>query len=158
MRHPLTIVHVALLRLEMAAALVAGTVILLIMTMGLIEIAGRGLFNKPIHGYLDIVEQLMVAVAVFGVSYCQATWGNVRMTLVVGALNGRARWIAETIAERPAKSIQGTVYAAWSTTEYPRSRALEQGKLFLAQAHDPANMLEGQRFFASGKRVEWKKH
>ncbi len=69
----------------------------------------------------------------------------------------RARWIAETIAERPAKSIQGTVYAAWATTEYPRSRALEQGKLFLAQAHDVQNMLEGQRFFSSGKRVEWKK-
>lgn len=69
----------------------------------------------------------------------------------------RARWIAETIAERPAKTIQGTVYAAWSTTEYARSKALEQGKLFLAQAHDPANMFEGQRFFSSGKRVEWKK-
>ena len=72
-------------------------------------------------------------------------------------LQNRARWIAETIAERPAKSIQGTVYAAWSTTEHPRSRALEQSKLYLAQAHDPANMAEGQRFFSSGKRVEWKK-
>ena len=72
-------------------------------------------------------------------------------------LQDRARWIAETIAERPAKSIQGTVYAAWATREYPRSRALELGKLFLAQAHDPKNMFEGQKFFSSGKRVEWKK-
>lgn len=69
----------------------------------------------------------------------------------------RARWIAETIAARPAKSIQGTVYAAWATTEYPRSHALEQGKLFLAQAHDVENLHEGQRFFASGQRVEWRK-
>ena len=69
----------------------------------------------------------------------------------------RARWIAETIAERPAKAIQGTLYAAWATRDYPRTRALELGKLFLAQAHDPKNMFEGQRFFSSGKRVEWKK-
>lgn len=73
-------------------------------------------------------------------------------------LDERARWIAETIARQPAKSVQGTVAAAWATTEYPRSQALASGKMFLAQAHDVESMNEGQRFFSSGKRVAWKKH
>lgn len=83
--------------------------------------------------------------------------GLVSEVCPAGELEARARWIAETIAARPAKSIQGTVYAAWATTEYPRSRALELGKLFLAQGNDPENLAEGQRFFASGQRVEWRK-
>lgn len=72
-------------------------------------------------------------------------------------LESKARWIAETIASQPAASVQGTVLAAWSTRDTPRTRALQTGHVFLAQGHDVKNMLEGQEFFASGKRVEWKK-
>ena len=72
-------------------------------------------------------------------------------------LDDRARWIAETIASQPAKSVQGTVLAAWATTDQPRTNALRDGQTFLAKAHDVESMMEGQRFFSSGKRVEWKK-
>lgn len=83
--------------------------------------------------------------------------GLVSEVCPVGELDDRARWIAETIAKQPAKSVQGTVRAAWSTRDLPRSHALGQGHLLLAQAHDVESMMEGQRFFTSGQRVEWKK-
>ncbi|MDX5360022.1 MAG: TRAP transporter small permease [Alphaproteobacteria bacterium] len=98
MRHPLQALHEGLLRLEIGGALVSGAFVLVIMLAGCAEIVGRGLFNAPIHGYLDIIEQTMVAVALFGVSYCQATLGNVRMTLLIGAMSGRPRWVAEAVS------------------------------------------------------------
>ena len=72
-------------------------------------------------------------------------------------LDERARWIAETIAARPREAVQGTVRAAWSTRELTRSQALAQGGAFLALGWKPENLAEGQRFFSSGKRVEWQK-
>jgi enoyl-CoA hydratase/carnithine racemase len=72
-------------------------------------------------------------------------------------LDERARWIAETIAARPRASVQATLRAAWSTRELPRSQALAQGTSFLALGWSPENIEEGQRFFSSGGRVEWRK-
>jgi enoyl-CoA hydratase/carnithine racemase len=72
-------------------------------------------------------------------------------------LDERARWIAETIAARPRASVQATLRAAWSTRDLPRSQALAQGASFLALGWSPENIEEGQRFFASGGRVEWRK-
>lgn len=72
-------------------------------------------------------------------------------------LDDRARWLAETIAARPRDAVQGTVYTAWAAKEYPRSQALELCRTFLAMASSDENLREGQEFFASGQRVEWKK-
>ncbi|MFP6663040.1 MAG: enoyl-CoA hydratase/isomerase family protein [Deltaproteobacteria bacterium] len=72
-------------------------------------------------------------------------------------LDERARWIAETIAARPREAVQGTVRTAWATREMTRSQALAQGGAFLALGWKPENLAEGQRFFSSGKRVEWQK-
>lgn len=74
-----------------------------------------------------------------------------------GELDGRARWIAETIAARPREAVQGTLRTAWATREMTRSQALAQGGAFLALGWKPENLSEGQRFFSSGNRVEWKK-
>ena len=79
-------------------AVLAGIVVLVIMALGVAEIIGRSAFRAPIHGSLDMVEQLMVLVAAFGIAYCQAHWGNVRMTLVVSRLTGRPRWIMEALS------------------------------------------------------------
>src|SRR5262245_36879952 len=83
--------------------------------------------------------------------------GLVSEVCPAGELDERARWIAETIAARPRASVQATLRAAWSTRELPRSQALAQGTSFLALGWSPENIEEGQRFFASGGRVEWRK-
>lgn len=68
----------------------------------------------------------------------------------------RARWIAETIAARPPNAVQATVRAAWMAQELSRSQALALGSAMLALGSDPENVLEGQRFFAAGGRVEYR--
>ncbi|MBX7161471.1 MAG: enoyl-CoA hydratase/isomerase family protein [Acidimicrobiia bacterium] len=71
-------------------------------------------------------------------------------------LHERARWIAETIAARPRNAVQATVRTAWMAQELSRSQALALGNAMLALGSDPENVLEGQRFFASGERVEYR--
>ncbi|MEX0583080.1 MAG: TRAP transporter small permease [Sneathiella sp.] len=90
--------HSILRQIEYLFAVLAGVVVLVIMALGVAEIIGRGAFSMPIHGSLDMVEQLMVVVAAFGIAYCQAHWGNVRMTLVVSRTSGRSRWVLEALS------------------------------------------------------------
>jgi len=67
------------------------------MTLGVVEVVGRSFFNKPIYGNLDIVEQLMIPVAALGIAYCQSKFGNVRMTLMTQSVEGRAKWLLESV-------------------------------------------------------------
>lgn len=100
--------HRVLRQIENLFAIIAGMVVLIIMALGVIEVIGRSAFRAPIHGSLDIVEQLMVVVAAFGIAYCQANWGNVRMTLLVSRMSGRSRWVLEAFS----LLIAGCVVAA----------------------------------------------
>lgn len=83
---------------EKFVALIAGILIMALMLMVCGEVLGRGLFNHPIRGSIDIVEQLMVALVTLGISYGQSQFGNVRMTLISDRLSGRARWLSEIFA------------------------------------------------------------
>lgn len=83
---------------ERAAALLAGLLILAMMALVCAEVLGRGLFNHPVRGSIDIIEQVMVALVTLGIAYCQSHFGNVRMTLVSDRLTGRAKWLSELFA------------------------------------------------------------
>jgi len=84
--------------LEVLMAYVAGVLVLVLMVLGVVEVIGRSAFNNPVHGNLDIVEQLMVPVAAFGIAYCQSKFGNVRMTLLTQNVHGRAKWLVEALS------------------------------------------------------------
>lgn len=73
-----------------------------------------------------------------------------------GDLLERARWIAETIAARPRTAVQATVRAAWMAQELSRSQALALADAMLALGSDPESVLEGQRLFATGGRVDYR--
>lgn len=88
----------ALGAVEKFAAIIAGILILALMSLVCIEVVGRGVFNHPVRGSIDIVEQLMVALVTLGVSYCQSHFGNVRMTLLSDQCRGRAKWLNEVFA------------------------------------------------------------
>ncbi|MGR3549517.1 TRAP transporter small permease [Pseudooceanicola sp.] len=83
---------------EVLMAFAAGLLVLTLMVLGVAEVIGRSFFNKPIYGNLDIVEQLMVPVAAFGIAYCQSKFGNVRMTMLTQNLRGRAKWLVEALS------------------------------------------------------------
>lgn len=84
--------------LERACALVAGVLILGLMALVCAEVLGRGLFNHPIQGSIDMVEQVMVALVTLGISYGQSQFGNVRMSLVSDRFSGRRKWLSEGFA------------------------------------------------------------
>jgi TRAP-type C4-dicarboxylate transport system permease small subunit len=88
----------ALQRIELATAVVGGAVIFFIMWLGVAEILLRKLFNSPLFGQLDLIEQTMSAYALLTISYCYRKAGHVRVDILVGRFTGRAHWIAEFCA------------------------------------------------------------
>jgi enoyl-CoA hydratase/carnithine racemase len=73
-----------------------------------------------------------------------------------GELVDRAMWAATAIASQPALAIEGTVRAIWGAREHGARQALRLGYAYVAMGTNPDSIAEGQRFFESGKRIEWK--
>ena len=82
---------------ETVAAAIGGIMIFIIMWVGVAEIFLRKVFNSPLYGQLDFVEQTMCLYALLPISYCYRKAGHIRMELIVDRLSGRARWIVETL-------------------------------------------------------------
>lgn len=98
MNRLLEVAHKQLRRIEVVMAVIAGLTVLALMVLGVAEVLGRTILNKPIPGSIDIVKQLMVPVAAFGIAYCQSEFGNVRMTLLTQKTSGRAKWVLEAFS------------------------------------------------------------
>ena len=84
-----------LFKLETILALVGGLAAFSLMLLAVVSVSGRNLFNQPLPGYIDWIEQAMPLIAFVGVSYTQRLGGHIRMDILVGRLRGRTLWIAE---------------------------------------------------------------
>jgi enoyl-CoA hydratase/carnithine racemase len=82
--------------------------------------------------------------------------GLVSEMVPAAELAAAAEWAANAIASSPPLAIQGTVRAIWAGLEHTRQQAIELGYAFIAMGTNSESIAEGQRFFASGKRIEWK--
>jgi len=87
-----------LLRLEKVMALVAGFAVISLMLMAVFSVGGRNLFNRPLPGYVDWIEQVMPLIAFLGIAYVQRDGGHIRMDVVIGRFRGRALWLAELVS------------------------------------------------------------
>ncbi|MCG8691586.1 MAG: TRAP transporter small permease [Minwuiales bacterium] len=85
-------------RLEDLLAGIAALSIFGLMLFGVVQIVLRSIFNAPIWGYIDVVEQLMALFAFLAVAYCQRLGGHVRMDLIISRFRGRLYWIVEFLA------------------------------------------------------------
>ncbi len=85
----------ALLRLEHVMALVSGLAVFSLMVLAVISVGGRNMFNAPLPGYVDWIEQAMPLIAFLGISYVQRQGGHIRMDILIGQLKGRALWLFE---------------------------------------------------------------
>ena len=85
----------ALFRLERTLALGSGLVILVVMVVSVANILGRKLFNLPVPGFVDWMEQAVPLIAFLGIAYCQRLGGHIRMDILIGQLRGRPLWLAE---------------------------------------------------------------
>jgi len=84
-------------RLERFFALLSGIAVFVLMLLAVFSVTGRNIFNQPLPGYVDWIEQIMPLIAFMGVSYTQRDGGHIRMDILVGALKGRALYLAEFI-------------------------------------------------------------
>jgi enoyl-CoA hydratase/carnithine racemase len=82
--------------------------------------------------------------------------GMVSEVAPAGELMERATWAAEAIASAPPLAIQGTVRALWGAREHGQRDALRLGYAYVALGTSQESIAEGQRFFESGNRIEWR--
>jgi len=88
----------ALFRLETLLALLSGLAVFSLMLLAVTSVGGRNMFNQPLPGYVDWIEQAMPLIAFLGIAYCQRLGGHIRMDIVIGQLRGRALWVAEFVS------------------------------------------------------------
>jgi TRAP-type C4-dicarboxylate transport system permease small subunit len=86
------------LKLETLLTLLGGVVIFLLVFLATTNVLGRWIFDLPISGYIDWVEQAMAFFAFLGVAYTQRVGGHIRMDMVVGNLHGRPLWFMELLS------------------------------------------------------------
>ena len=99
---------------ENAFNLVASLAIFALMVLGVAQIGLRSIFNKPIVGYIDLVELSMAAMAFLGAAYCQRLGAHIRIEYLVGKLKGRWLWSAESVATIVALFIVGVlIWYGW---------------------------------------------
>ena len=86
-----------LFRLETPLTLFGGVVIFLLVCLATMNILGRWLFDLPVNGYIDWVEQAMAFFAFLGIAYTQRLGGHIRMDILIGQLHGRWLWFGELL-------------------------------------------------------------
>jgi C4-dicarboxylate transporter DctQ subunit len=56
-------------------------VIIALMTMVVIQVTGRYIFNRPIQGYIDYMEMMMAVLVFLTLALCQREGGHIRMDM-----------------------------------------------------------------------------
>jgi TRAP-type C4-dicarboxylate transport system permease small subunit len=85
-------------KLESFLNLLGGIIIILLVLFATVNVLGRWLFDLPISGYIDWVEQSMAFMAFLGIAYTQREGGHIRMDMLVSRLHGRRLWLVELIS------------------------------------------------------------
>ena len=114
----------ALMAVETTTAIIGGLVIFAVMFVGVAEILLRKLFNSPLYGQLDLVEQTMSAYAILTISFCYRKAGHIRVEIVAQHYKGRGRWIAELLTSLAAFAL---ITAIWPGVLHFFQNAFEIG-------------------------------
>lgn len=85
-------------RLESLLSLLGGCVIMGLVALAVTNVLGRWIFNWPVNGYIDWVEQSMAFMAFMGLSFTQRDGGHIRMDMLIAKLHGRALWAVELLS------------------------------------------------------------
>ena len=86
-----------LYRIERVFGVISGLAVLALMSLAVISVGGRQLFNAPLPGYVDWIQIAMPLIAFLGISYAQRDGGHIRMDILIGRLKGRPLWLAEFV-------------------------------------------------------------
>src|SRR5690606_6242744 len=101
--------------IERLFAAIAALCIFVLMLIGVLNIAGRTIFDYSIFGYVDMVELSISIFAFMAIAYCERLSGHVRMELLVGNLRGRWLWSLEILGTIVALFVVAVlVYYGWT--------------------------------------------
>ena len=135
-----------LFKLERLLALISGFVILALMLLAVFQIVGRKLFNMPVPGFIDWVEQAMAVFAFLGVAYCHRLGGHIRMDILVAQLKGRALWLSEFFSTLVVfLLILALTYGSW--LHFMRAFTIGDSSIDIALPLWPAKLLVPFAFF-----------
>lgn len=87
----------ALFHLESWLTLGGGLMIFALVLLATSNILGRWLFDLPVNGYIDWVEQAMAFIAFLGLAFTQRLGGHIRMDMLIGHVHGRMLWLQEFV-------------------------------------------------------------
>jgi len=85
-------------KLETSLNMLGGIVIFLIVFLTATNVLGRWVFDTPVTGYIDWVEQSMAFFAFLGLAYCQRQGAHIRMDIVINHLKKKMQWFMEIIS------------------------------------------------------------
>jgi len=85
-------------KLERWMTLAGGMVILMLVVLAVVNVIGRWVFDEPVDGYIDWVEQAMAFMAFLGISYTQRIGGHIRMDMIISTFKGRVLWFVELLS------------------------------------------------------------
>jgi TRAP-type C4-dicarboxylate transport system permease small subunit len=85
--------------------LVAALANFVLMMIGVWQVLGRTLFNAPVRGYIDFVEQSISPFAVHGIAYGPRLGGHVRMEKILQPMRGRLLWSTEIFGTLVALAV-----------------------------------------------------
>lgn len=103
-------------RVERVLAMISGLAVFSLMVLAVVSVGGRNLFNAPLPGYVDWIEQAMPLIAFMGIAYTQRDGGHIRMDILVGNLKGRALWLAEFLTALVALVLM--LLLVWGSWEH----------------------------------------
>ncbi|GIT53442.1 MAG: hypothetical protein Ct9H300mP16_06020 [Pseudomonadota bacterium] len=75
---------------------VSAVSIVALMLFAVVQVVGRKVFNAPVFGYIDWVEQIMVLFAFIGVAYCQREGVTCAWMIFAGFRRGLL-WLVEVV-------------------------------------------------------------
>ena len=110
----LSVFDVRLGRVETFFNLVAAACIFVLMFLGMAQVLGRQLLDRPINGYIDVVELSMATFAFLGIAYCQRLGGHVRMEMLLKPMRGRLLWATEIFGTLVALAVVAVlIWYSW---------------------------------------------
>lgn len=85
-------------KFESILTMAGGIAIFGLVVLAVANALGRWIFNIPVTGYIDWVEQAMAVMAFGGLAYSQRIGGHIRMDIFLSAMKGRMLWVTELVS------------------------------------------------------------
>ena len=100
-------------KINTTCAIIAETLVILIVLLVVAEIVGRFIFGHPIPGQVEIATLSLVVIVYLGVAYTQMLDGHIRVDVLISKVQGAKREFLEAFVL--VIGLFSTVMMVWAT-------------------------------------------